>query len=602
MRRFSVLLVGAVVGALCGRTGTLAGPSATTQPAPVRNIIEMTLSGTLAERRAAFELFGEAPLSMGQVGAALERARTDPVVAGVTLRLASVRLGPAQVQTLCSQVAAVRAAGKQVFCTLEDAGHAEYLLAAACDRVALAPAGSLDLVGLTADVYFLKGLLDKIGVQADLIQTGSFKGAAEPLTRTSMSPELREQMTRLLDDLYEQMVAGIAAGRKLPAEKVKALIDEGPFTADEARKAGLIDWVVYPDEFDAKVKADLSGRTQFVKESFGRQTLPASVTSNPLALMGAVLSMLSPPTPAPPSGRPRIAVVYVTGAMVAGNREMDFPGQDQAASTPVCQALRQARRDESVRAVVLRIDSPGGSVLASDLIWHEVVECVKIKPLIVSMGDTAASGGYYIAAPATAIVAQPGTITGSIGVVGGKIVIRGLYEKIGIDKETITRGRRAAMSGEQAPFSEDERRVVAAQMRRVYDDFVAKVAAGRKMKVEQVEALAQGRIWSGAAAKRVGLVDELGGWDEAVRLAKMRAGLPADAEVDFLSLPTRKGWLEQLFGGGLSGEIGGGRSEMAALRSLGADPLRRIAPHLALGGILARERLALVLPFVLDIR
>jgi len=429
----------------------LAGVPPSTRPAvpadgdepavPVRNIVEMTLAGPLEERAAAFSAFagvGRRALSMGEVLGALERARVTPDVAAVVLRLTGPQPALAQVQALRRKVAEVRAAGKKVFCLLSAAGHAQYLLAAAADRIAIVPAGSLNLVGLSADVYFLKDLLDTIGVQMDLIQTGAFKGAAEPFTRTSMSPESRRNLTSVLDDQYGGMVADVAKGRGLTPKKVKALIDNGPYSAREALKRGLVDWVAYPDQFDARVKAALKGPTQFAREPFGRRGAPAGVATNPLALMSAMLSMLSPPSAPPVSGRPRVAVIYVTGPIVTGESDVGLLGGEQAASGPVCRALRRARRDDTVHAVVLRVNSPGGSVLASDLIWRDVGECARVKPVIASFGDLAASGGYYVSAPATAIVAEAATITGSIGVVGGEVVRGGLYAKLGIRRRSPT--------------------------------------------------------------------------------------------------------------------------------------------------------------------
>jgi len=596
------LIAAIMVAALCAAAGADDTPAA---DQPVGNIVEMTLSGQLTERPDPYAgLFGRTSLSLRQVADALDRARTDERTVAVVLKLRGAGLTFTQVQALRDRVARVRKAGKKVFCSLISAGQGEYLLAASCDRAAVVPAGGLNLVGLRADVYFLKGLLDKIGVQADLLQVGRFKGAAENLTRTGMSPELRRMLTGVLDETYERMVADIAAGRGMPAAKVRALIDAGPYTADKALKAGLVDWVVYADEFDARIKAEMKRPTRFVKESFGRQTFAAGNLENPLALFGTIMRMMNP-TPPTPSGKPRVAVVYVTGTIVVGNAQTGLFGSQQAASTPICRALMQARQDESIKAVVLRVNSPGGSALASDLIWHEVGRCARAKPVIVSMGDVAASGGYYVSASATAIVAQPGTITGSIGVVGGKIVLGGLYGKIGVTKETITRGRRVGLLDETTPFSADERRVVSALMKDIYDGFVSKVAAGRNMKREAVEAVAEGRIWTGASAKRVGLVDELGGLPAALALAKTKAGLAADADVEIVPLPEQKGLLEQMLGGASAfapNAAGAGGAAPAVLTHVAPREMGRLADGLAVGDVLRRERVAVAAPVLPEVR
>lgn len=586
-----------------------AGAAAAAGPAvdadqPVRNIVEMSFPGTLAERPGVLELLTPMRLSVGEVIEALERARTSDRVAAVVLKPGQAGLTFGQVHALREKVAAIRASGKRVFCLLESAGNAEYLLAASADRIGLVPAGGVDLVGLTAEVYFIKGLLDRLGVRADLLQMGAYKGVSEQFTADAMSPELKKVLTDVLDETYEWMAAEVAAGRGLSVEAAKTAIDGGPYDAKGALKAGLVDWVVYADGFDAHVKDELKGPTQFVKERFGRQGLSESAMSNPMALLGAMMSRLNPPEPAA-SGLPRVGVVYVTGPIVVGSGQLDLFGGEQAAAAPIVLALRRMRHDPAVRAVVLRVNSPGGSVLASDLIWHEVALCAKAKPVIASMGDVAASGGYYVAAPATAIVAQPTTITGSIGVVGGKIVLGGLYDKLGIHKETIVRGRRAGLADESQPFSADERAVIERLMRATYDDFVRKVAAGRRMDVARVQAVADGRIWAGASARRVGLVDRLGGLDEAIRLAKEHAGLAADAQVELLSLPERKGFLDRLLGGeaGWVGPAGlPAYGPEAPLEALAGAQLRRLAPYAAAGQVLHRERVAVVLPLAVEVK
>ncbi len=507
--------VGALALVLRGGSGggpRLGGPS----------YLSLDLSGEIPENPPTDigNLFERRPPSLRTLVESLERAAEDPKVSGVLVRVSSLPAsGWGQVQELRNAITRFRASGKPAYAHLEFCGNKEYYLATACTKVYAVPTALLDITGLETEVTFFRGTLDKLGVQAQFEGVGKYKNAPNQFTEAGFTEPHREQMEALLDSLYGEYVAGIAQSRGLSAEAVQALVDKGPYDATAAKKAGLVDDLLYRDQLVTR----LSGTTEvkparYVKRSRG---------------MGF-------------DGRARIALVYAVGEIIPGESQNSPFGGSFAGSDTVASALRQARQDSSIKAILLRVDSPGGSGTASDVIWREVELARKSKPVVVSMGDMAASGGYYIAMGSDAIVAQPGTITGSIGVFGGKFSLRGLYDKIGLSKEILTRGEHAALFSEYRPWSDAERRHIHAMMVAFYDDFVAKAAKGRRKEKDEVHAVAQGRVWTGAEAKRIGLVDHLGGLDVALAVAKERAKIDKDEDVRLVELPERKGLFETL--------------------------------------------------------
>jgi protease-4 len=374
-----------------------------------------------------------------------------------------------------------------------------------------------NVTGLAAEVTFFKGTLDKVGVEAQFVGVGKYKNAPNQFTQTGFTPPHREQTEAMLDSLYSQYIAGLAASRKKTEQEVRALVDAGPYDGKTALEAGLVDELLYADELDERLKgADKITPGRYVKSSRG-------------------LSF---------DGRPKIALVYAVGQIISGEGGQGPFGGPFAGSDTVARALREARRDSSLQAIVLRIDSPGGSGTASDVIWREVELAKKVKPVVVSMGDVAASGGYFIAMGSHEIVAEPGTITGSIGVFGGKFSLRGLYDKIGVSQETVVRGKNAALFSDYKPWDATERAKVEGLMTAFYDDFVAKAAQGRGKTWDEIHAVAQGRVWTGTEALAQGLVDKLGGFDVAVESAKVRAKIPKAQEVTLVVLPERRNWFE----------------------------------------------------------
>lgn len=543
MRR--ILPMACTVAALC-LSAHVCLAAAKAEPAAAKlSVAQLTLKGDYPEGPKTAGLFGDLQPSLDGIVARLDEAAKDKDLAAVWLRIEDLALGRGKVHELRSAIGRLRAAGKPVYAELTSADTSQYLLASACDQIVMPPSGMLILPGVRAEVTFFKGLLDKLGVRFDVLQMGKFKGAAEPLTRTGMSQPLRESLEALVDDAYEDLAATIAADRRMEDYRVKTLLDEGLFTAAAAKKAGLIDRVAYADQFHDSLRKSLKADEIKLIAGYKKKTVETDFSG--FAGMMKLIELFSGVKTADKStAQQKIAVVYAVGPIVEGKSVTDLFGGEAVGSTSMTAALRQADEDPKVVAIVLRIDSPGGSAVASDLIWRETVRIQ--KPIVASMGDVAGSGGYYIAMGADRIFAEPGTLTGSIGVVGGKLVLGGLYEKIGLTTEVISRGAKSGSLSLTEPFTPDERKAWTKLLRETYRQFVGKAAEGRKMEFAQLDALAQGRVYTGRMAKANGLVDELGTLQDAVAAAKTAAGLKDDAEVELLILPKPKTIFEQLFG------------------------------------------------------
>ena len=452
----------------------------------------------------------------------LHEAGDDPRVAGLVARIGNPALQLAQVQEIRDAVAAFAASGKPTVAWAETFGESApasvaYYLATAFREIWLQQSGDVNLIGLSTEVQFLRGLLDKVGVEPQMGQRYEYKNAADRMLRTEFTDAHREASQRLTDSAWEQIVSGVAASRGLDEATVRVLADRAPLLAADALAAKLVDRLGYRDEVYADVRRRAGGDVRL---------LYADKWSKHVQPLARVVKQLKA------KKTPGVALVDGYGGVVMGrSRRTPLMGQVMGSDT-VSAAFRAAVRDERVKAIVFRVDSPGGSYVASDTIWREVV-CARAagKPVIVSMGAVAGSGGYFVACPADMIVAQPGTITGSIGVFGGKAVTTGLTDKVGLNYGAVQQGRNARMYSTHTSFDDAALSRLDAFLDRVYDDFTAKVAEGRKMEQQAVHAIAKGRVWSGADAVEIGLVDTLGGLRDAVRIARERAGLPADAPV-----------------------------------------------------------------------
>ncbi|MEN6404859.1 MAG: signal peptide peptidase SppA [Thermoguttaceae bacterium] len=520
---------------------------AATKPAGEKPLlVRLTLKGDFPESAPTPGMFSELQPSLASIIERMDAAAADPNVRAVWLRIEDLNIGRGKVCELRGAVDRLRKAKKPVFAELTTADGSQYLIASACSWVVMPPSGMLVIPGVRAEMLFYKGLFDKVGLKFDSLQMGKYKGAAEPLTRTDMSPALRESLEALVDDAYDDLVTTIGNDRKMKDYKVKTLLDQGLFTAATARKAGLIDDVVYADQLHDDILKSVGCKDLELVTTYKKKRINTDF-SGFSGLMKMFEMMMGGKPSKPVSQKQKIAVVYAVGTIVEGTSKNDmFNDNSSLGSTTLITALKKAIDDPTVAAVVLRIDSPGGSATASDLIWRETVRSK--KPMIASMGDVAGSGGYYIAMGAKKIIASPGTLTGSIGVIGGKLVVGGLYQKLGLTTDVISRGSNSGALSSTQPFTPDERRAWTEVLEETYRQFVGKAAEGRKMPVEKLEQLAQGRVYTGRMAKKLGLVDQLGTLSDAVTAAKLAAGLTSDADVELMVLPEPKTFFEQLFG------------------------------------------------------
>ena len=466
--------------------------------------------------------FFESPPTVRSIVDSLRKAKVDRRISSVVIRPTSAAALWGKVQEVRDAIVDFRRSGKPIVAYLEYGGEQQFYLASACDKVFLMPTASLDLTGMASYELFLRGTLDKIGAYPDTLHIGQYKTASNTFTEHTFTPAHREMAESLNADLYEQLIRGLASGRHKSEQEIRTLVDHGPFLPEDAVRAGLVDDVAYEDELDDKVQLS-KGSVKFVSEREYRQVAPASLGLN---------------------RGPRIAVIYGIGIIASGESNYDSPSGQVLGADTMVGYLRKARADASIKAIVLRIDSPGGSAIASDVIWREVSLTRNTKPVIASMSDVAASGGYYIAMPAHAIVAEPATLTGSIGVVMLKFVIDGTLKKLGLNMEGVKNGRYADLYSPVRAFSPEERAKIQEHMQATYDTFVEKAAAGRNTTPERIDAVAQGRVWTGAQAKQIGLVDELGGLERALALAKQRAKLAPDSEVEIVVYPGRKSFYD----------------------------------------------------------
>jgi protease-4 len=542
--------------------------------APDKAWLALRLEGELPEAAPvtfplpAFE--SRSPMTVAEVWSVLRRAATDPRIKGVVVKPRGLSVGWAKAEEIRMGLENVRKAGKPVYAWLASPGTKEYYIATAADQIFVSPEDILDVKGLRMEMSYFKGTLDKLGVEAEVEHVGKYKDAGDTFTRTGMTPETREALNAILDELFGRLCADIGKGRNMAPERVKALLDDGPFLAPKAKEAGLVDGLEYEREVEKKLAAKV-GLEQ--EQSVGARSFLRS----------------APQT----SGKKTRSVAYLVaqGDILRGSAAGLF-GEDRAI-TPrgMERQMNLIAADPSIRGVIVRVDSPGGDAIASDEILAELRKLSKKKPVVISMSDVAASGGYYIAMTGDPVVAYPGTITGSIGVIYGKVNLAGLYAKLGVSKEILQRGRFADIDSDFRKLSPEGRTKLRESLQFIYDGFIRRVAEGRRKTAKDVEPLAQGRVWVGAHARSNGLVDELGGLDKAVALLRTKAGLGADEPVRLVLYPQQRSLLDELFRP--EGADGGTTAAEASilLRQLPAG----VAPWLA-GGALR------VMPYQLALR
>ena len=524
--------------------------------------------------------------SLSNLDLQFRKAKVDKRIRAIVLDINMTGIGMGKAEEIRDAIADFRSSGKPVYAYLEYATDKEYYIATACDKIYVSPPGELFINGLAANVMFFRGSLDKLGIYPDMVQVGKYKTAVETFTRKDMSDANREFINSLLDDLYGRLVDTIAKSRNKSPDEVRALIDDAPYSAEKAKELGLIDGAAYKDEIEKELKKSLgykdSDDLRVVRNGDYNE-----IDEESLGL----------------DKGERIAVIYASGDIGSGKSNDGPTGDQSIGSDTVSRAINDARDDKSIKAIVIRVDSPGGSGLASDIIWHAVELAKAKKPVVISMSDVAASGGYYIAAGANKIVAQPSTITGSIGVFAGKPVLKGFYDWLGISNEYVLRGKQAGMFRESEQFTPEERAKFEDLIKRTYyEDFVPKVARGRNKSAEYIDSIAQGRVWTGAQGRERGLVDEFGGLDHAVEVAKQLANIPKDKGVHRVILPYRPTLFQQIFNTGGDNETETRIKQKQAVMAALPDDARRALRLMELMNNVKSGDPMLLMPFDLEIK
>ncbi len=501
--------------------GIQQGPAPLSRPA----VLELTLSGKLEERFVEdplAEALGTSGQGLNQLLATIRKATLDPNIKGILLRVWPMETGWAKINEVRTALLRFKQAQKTIYAYSEAVGNGEYYLMTVADSIYFPPEGMFLVNGLTSSPLYLKGTLEKLGIQADFVAHGEYKSAPEMFTRSGPSEPAAEETQALLDDYFRLFVDTLAAARGRTPQFIKSIIDKGLLTPDGVVQSGLADSLMYYLDVKEKIKSDLSVRRIVSYDYYKKVALQNTGKA-----------------------RSKIAVIYGIGTIVVGSAGAF--GQDGViTSDGMAKAIKDAADNRAIKAIILRMDSPGGSATAADIIWKEVVRARQKKPVIVSVSDMAASGGYYISMAADSIIAHPQSLVGSIGVFAGKFATRDLHKKIGANRVTFKRGQNADIFSFYTPFTERQRQLVQSFIMYTYRDFVKKAAAGRHKTYEEMDRIARGRVWSGLQGVEIGLVDKLGDFDEAVKTAKRMAGIPQDERVILVTYPRIKPFLERL--------------------------------------------------------
>jgi protease-4 len=564
---------------------------------------EITFKGTISEDPSPVGFEGN-PISDNLQGLIdrISKAKADKDVKALIVKIRTLSIGWARANELREAIKTFRKSGKKVYAYLEEIDNKDYFVASAANEVIIPEGGWVMIKGMAAEVTFYKTLFDKLGVKADWMQVGKYKSYGEPFTRTTMSPAFREEMTELLGDTYSLLAETIADRKGISVEAAKALVDGGPYTPKGAFEAGLVTKVGYEDTIEHEIRKDLGVKEIKVDPKYGK--VKEEVDYSGLAGFMKMMQALSGESAKKPESKlPKIAVIYASGAINSGKSSGgSLMGEQTMGAETVIKHLKQAETDKTVKAIVLRVDSPGGSALASDLIWREVTRIE--KPIVASMGDVAASGGYYISMGADKVYAEPGTITGSIGVTGGKFVLGGLMDKLGVTTDTISIGKNGTIMSMTTPFSATEKAAMQKLMDETYKQFVGKAAEGRKKPYDDIEKHAGGRVYTGRQAKKLGLVDDLGTLADAIACAKGLGGISEDTKSELLILPKAQGVLESLLGPLEDRDVSTSiRLETLGLGGFAPEGVRAVVAKLnTLSHLLSKEPVVLVMPFQISIR
>lgn len=529
-----IVLIFLLVGAFYYLIFSSLTPSET--PISRNSMLVVDIYGEMQERRAPdpfSEMFAGKIPSIQDVLFAIRKAKIDDKIRGIILRPGLLQMGWGKAEELRDALLDFKTSGKPVYAYFETASNQEYYLSTVADTILSVPSGVILVNGLLGGAVFMKGTLEKLGIDAEFIAYGKYKNAPDVFTRDRMSDAQREVINSLLDDYFPRLKQAIAQGRNMEESRVEQLIDKGFFSAPEAVKEGLLDTLMFYKDFQELLKSRIHKRLRFV--SVGRYKKAPYPSSAPKA-------------------KEKFAVIYGVGTIIVGS-ENQFGQDGLITSEGMASSIHEAAKNENIKAIILRIDSPGGSGMASEIIWREVVKAREKKPVVVSVSDLAASGGYYISMAADSIVAHPSSIVGSIGVFMGKFILSGLYQKIGFTKEEIKRGKNADLFSEIKKFNPEQKEMMESYIMDFYRDFVTKVAEGRHMTYEEVDNIAQGRVWTGRQGKERGLVDRLGGLPDAINVAKKMVNIPVEEPVRLVFYPRQKSFLERILESAVDAKI-----------------------------------------------
>jgi protease-4 len=574
-------------------TGTMSTP-VTTHPATPR-IANIRISGAVTETPAGFLLFGDSKnKTLREWLGRLAKARQDDDIAAVALELDGASLSWSQSQELADSVRRLREV-KPVYAYMISGGISHYILMSSATELTMEPSGSLEIVGLAAEMTFFRGTLDKLGIQPQMIQIGKYKGAQEPMMLTEPSEELKGEYNKMLDDLYSQLLSQIAANRKLKPDQVKDVIDQGPFDGPAAKKLHLVDslmeWPKWEEYIGAKV-AGKGGKHLWVA-NYGQEPKMQLDFSNPFSL----LSSLFKAPAASQTVSPIVAIIHAQGMIVSGQGGEGLFGGNMIGDRTLVKTLNEVAVNDNIKAVVLRIDSPGGSALASELIYQAIRNCAAKKPLIASISGMGASGGYYIALGAPTIYADSTALVGSIGVISGKMALDGLFTKIGVSTFAFTRGKNAGLELSR-PWTPQEIETMRQMAQGTYDLFTSRVTQSRGKRIDNVADVAQGRIFTARQAAGNGLIDRIGGTREAVEAAKKAAGITGGSVI---SLPRTRTLSDLIMGEDDASDSYGADEETRLLTRL-IHPSEGASYFLNLCRELQKQKILLAMPYYVQIK
>jgi protease-4 len=576
------VLTGVVLVALIVVIGVFAIASFRSKPRPIADgsTLILHLNGDAPEKppvQLSIPLLQErTPVTVENIWSMLRHAAADPRIKAVVFEPSGSSIGWARMQEIRADLEQFRKSGKPLIAYLKAPNTRDYYMATACSKIYMSPVDMLDLKGVAFELMYFKNTLDKVGVHVDVEHAGKYKDYGDMFTRTSMSPETNEVMSSLADDIYSDLIKTVAKGRNKSADVIRTTLDNGPFLGKQAKAAGLVDDLRYEDQTFGELKTTL-------KQSELKKITEREYSSVPDAAVPGT------------GGSDRIAYVVAEGSISRGEPGGGSDSDSDLESESFVKMLTRVANDKNIKGVIVRINSPGGEVAASDDMWRAMNDLHTKKPVVISMSDDAASGGYYMAMSGDPLVAYPATITGSIGVVFGKPNLHGLYDKLGITKDYVSRGRFALIESDYSSLSEPERQKLREGIDSEYEDFVSRVATARRKPASVIEPLAQGRVWLGDQAKSNGLVDELGGLDRAIELVKAKAGIARSTGVSLTVFPPKRSLLEVILASNTDAEAD------TVLSAAGLAPVRA-AWHDASLRVWMRGGMLRMMPFSIQIK